>query len=70
MCKIVVYDREYKKGESLDPYSASKERWYQDEKRHFDEIRHRKIITKNGKKVTVVVDDKGKLIEEMPGIPT
>jgi len=70
MCKHIVYERGYKKGEPLDPYSASKERWYMSEDRHFDEIQHRKIITRNGKKITAVVDDKGRLIEEFPGIPT
>lgn len=67
-CSNVCYDTRYKLGDPLDPYSRSKLRWYSEEsgEKHRDEIRHRKIKVINGKKVAVVVDDKGRVIEEMP----
>lgn len=68
-CTNVVFDREYKQGDALDPYSASKLRWYQSEDAHVAEIKNRKTIYKDGKPVQVVTDDKGRIIEEVANIP-
>lgn len=65
-CTNVVYDVLFKKGETLDPYSASKLRWYTNEKQHIDEIKHRVIKTVNGKKVVANTDNKGRVIDYIP----
>lgn len=64
-CSSVVYDTDYK-GEALDPYSASKLRWYTNEGQHIEEIKNRKIKTVNGKKVVANTDGKGHVIDYIP----
>jgi hypothetical protein len=67
-CNFICFDRNYKQGEPLDPYSKAKLRWYEDEtgQRHQDEIKHRKIEIVNGKKQVVITDSKGKRIDILP----
>lgn len=65
-CTTPVFDTTYKKGETLDPYSASKLRWATSEQRHADEIKKRKIKYINGKQVVANTDDKGRLIDFAP----
>lgn len=67
-CTYIVYELGYKQGETLDPYSKSKERWYSEEsgKKHRDEIRNRKIVEINGQKIIANTDGKGHTIDYIP----
>jgi len=72
MCKqngwtIACLERGVKE-ENLDSYSRTKLRWYSqaEGKAHEDEVRHRRIVSEDGKKKTVVVDSKGRKIDEVP----
>lgn len=67
MCEGAAYDINQKE---LDPYSKMKERWYTEKGRHEEEIKNRKTITKDNKKVIIVTDDKGRRIDDMPIIET
>jgi len=72
ICEHIVYDRNYS-GETLDWYSATKKRWYEDEsgQRHAYEIGLRQVTNggqfEKTKKVTLR-DEQG-IIEEFGDIP-
>src|SRR3982751_2534846 len=61
-CILVVFERGYKEGDTLDPYSAAKLRWYSDPSgnRHRDEITHRVNMPGYGQ---VIVDNRGRIID-------
>lgn len=65
-CNDISYDKDYKEGQTLDPYSASKLRWYQNENQHIDEIKKRKKVHIYGKDVIANTDGKGRIIDYLP----
>ena len=70
-CRSVVFDRTYREGDSLDPYSAAKLRWYSDEsgEYHRDEISRRQLKSdQNGNTYAIVTDEKGRKIDDLPTI--
>lgn len=67
-CSNVIFEKNYKRGETLDSYSQAKLRWYSDTsgERHRDEIKHRAIKQVGGEKVVANLDSKGKVIDYLP----
>lgn len=51
---------------TLTEYEKMKLSWYRDEKKWVDNIKSRKIIEQNGKKITVLTDSRGKITGELP----
>ena len=63
---IVGYKVDGKKRRPLTEYEAMKLSWYRDEKKWIENIKSRKIIQKDGRKATVLIDNKGNIKREMP----
>lgn len=63
---IVGYKVDGKVRKPLTDYEKMKLGWYRDEKKWIENIKNRKIVEHNGKKVTVMTDGKGKITGRMP----
>jgi|GEM_PF-6441458 hypothetical protein len=63
---IERYKVKRKIGKALTELERMKLSWYRDEKKWIENIKNRRIVKNNGKKIVVLTDHKGNIRGEMP----